>query len=69
MDDLARGGAGRGVPLPASRADAQRDGRRAGSDEQYFAPVGPNDFYKPPAFSGNVPYDGRVTFARIKYRG
>lgn len=29
----------------------------------------PNDYYTPPAFHGNVPYDGRVTFARIKYRG
>lgn len=29
----------------------------------------PNEFYVPPDFRGNVPYDGRFTFARIKYRG
>ena len=29
----------------------------------------PNEFYTPPDFRGNVPYDGRFTFARIKYRG
>ncbi len=56
--------------VPVSRADAQRGGRRRGFGyEQYFAPVSPNDFYKPPAFAGNVPYDGRFTFARIEYRG
>ena len=29
----------------------------------------PNEYYTPPAFHGNVKYDGRFTFARIKYRG
>ena len=29
----------------------------------------PNAYYTPPDFRGNTPYDGRVTFARIKYRG
>ena len=29
----------------------------------------PNDFYVPPGFHGNLPYDGRFIFARIKYRG
>jgi len=29
----------------------------------------PNEYYVPPAFHGNAPYDGRFTFARIKYRG
>src|SRR5689334_11298731 len=29
----------------------------------------PNEFYAPPGFHGNMPYDGRFTFARIKYRG
>jgi uncharacterized protein DUF4159 len=29
----------------------------------------PNEFYVPPEFRGNVKYDGRFTFARIKYRG
>jgi hypothetical protein len=28
-----------------------------------------NEFWTPPDFRGNVPYDGRFTFARIKYRG
>ena len=27
------------------------------------------EFYQPPDFHGNPPYDGRFTFARIKYRG
>jgi hypothetical protein len=40
--------------------------RRRGFD-QYFG--GPEDMYQPPAFHGNVPYDGRFTFARIRYRG
>ncbi len=29
----------------------------------------PNGFYVPNAWAGNTPYDGRFTFARIKYRG
>jgi len=29
----------------------------------------PDEFYQPPAFHGNPEYDGRFTFARIKYRG
>ena len=29
----------------------------------------PNEYYVPPAFHGNTKYDGRFTFARIKYRG
>jgi hypothetical protein len=41
--------------------------QRRGGFNQFFG--GPNDFYKPPAFHGNPQYDGRVTFARIKYRG
>jgi hypothetical protein len=40
-------------------------GRRRG-----FSPFGdPDAFYQPPAFHGNPLYDGRFTFARIKYRG
>ncbi len=46
-----------------NRADAQR---RQGFS-QYFG--GPDEMYQPPAFHGNVPYDGRFTFARIRYRG
>jgi hypothetical protein len=34
---------------------------------QYFG--GPDELYAPPAYHGNVPYDGRFTFARIMYRG
>jgi hypothetical protein len=51
--------------MTASAAGAQRRGRAAYN--QFFG--GPNDFYVPPAFHGNPAYDGRVTFARIKYRG
>jgi hypothetical protein len=29
----------------------------------------PTEFWVPPDFAGNVKYDGRFTFARIKYRG
>ena len=29
----------------------------------------PDELYQPPAYHGNVPYDGRFTFARIMYRG
>jgi len=51
--------------MTAPESFAQRDfrgGRRSyGGD--------PNEFYVPPDWGGNVPYDGRVTFARIKYRG
>ncbi|MEK7401186.1 MAG: DUF4159 domain-containing protein [Gemmatimonadota bacterium] len=50
--------------LPAA-ADAQRRGEygmgRAFGD--------PNEFYMPRAWAGNATYDGRFTFARIKYRG
>jgi hypothetical protein len=45
-------------------ADAQRPGRGYG---RYYG--GPEDLYAPPAFRGNVPYDGRFTFARIMWRG
>jgi len=56
--------AGLSILLIASTvAGAQR---RRGFD-QYFG--GPEDMYQPPAFHGNVPYDGRFTFARIRYRG
>ena len=47
--------------LGADPAEAQRRGRYFSGD--------PNDFYVPPDFRGNTPYDGRFTFARIKYRG
>lgn len=50
--------------FPAADALGQREfrgGRRFMGD--------PNEFYVPPEWKGNVPYDGRFTFARIKYRG
>ena len=46
-------------------ASAQR--RRPNGMEQYFGNSG--EFYTPPAYHGNPLYDGRFTFARIKYRG
>ena len=54
------------MSLPLADATAQREfrGRRGG-----FYGGDPTDFYTPPDFRGNVPYDGRFTFARIKYRG
>jgi hypothetical protein len=51
-----------GLALVATPADAQR--RRGG-----FYGGDPNEFWVPPDFRGNTPYDGRFTFARIKYRG
>jgi hypothetical protein len=47
-----------------STAAAQRGGRNF---SRYFG--SPDDMYEPPAFHGNVPYDGRFTFARIRYKG
>ena len=45
-------------------ADAQSG---ASGMQRYFGNA--NEFYEPPDFRGNNPYDGRVTFVRIKYRG
>jgi hypothetical protein len=50
--------------VAAEAADAQRPGR---GYARFFG--GPDEMYEPPAFHGNVPYDGRFTFARIRYRG
>jgi hypothetical protein len=52
--------------LPFMAADAQRRGglgrvREMLGDE--------NEYYRHPDFRGNVRYDGRFVFARIKYRG
>src|SRR3954468_311020 len=49
--------------LSAGTAHAQR----RGFGQQYFG--GPDGMYEPPAFHGNIPYDGRFTFARIRYKG
>jgi hypothetical protein len=50
---------------PVLDVSAQRRGR--GSMQAALGD--PNDFYTPPEFAGNAKYDGRFTFARIKYRG
>ena len=50
--------------LLVTGADAQR---RRGGFNQYFGSS--EEFYQPPAYHGNPLYDGRFTFARIKYRG
>src|SRR4051812_27797191 len=55
-----------GLLTLASVADAQR-GRRNMGFEQMLGNSG--DYYVPPDFAGIHPYDGRFTFARIKYRG
>ena len=47
-------------------AHAQRRGDRDGF-MRYFGD--PNEYYTPPAFHGNVKYDGRFTWVRLKYRG
>jgi Domain of unknown function (DUF4159) len=52
------------LALVATAAGAQRRNQGMG---RYFG--NPNDFYEPPDFRGNNPYDGRFTFVRIKYRG
>jgi hypothetical protein len=50
----------------ACPTEAQRRGG-GGGFRQYFG--GPDETYQPPAWHGNPAYDGRFTFARIKYRG
>jgi hypothetical protein len=50
----------------AAAVMASAQGRRQGFN-QYFG--GSDEFYQPPAWRGNPLYVGRVTFARIKYRG
>jgi hypothetical protein len=49
------------VAVPASAQNDRRGFMR------YFGD--PNEYYTPPQFHGNVKYDGRFTWARIKYRG
>lgn len=53
------------IAVVASTASAQR--RRGFDPGRYLGDE--NGYYVPPEWRGNVPYDGRVTFARIKYRG
>ncbi len=54
------------LALVSTSAGAQRRGGGR-NFSQYFG--GQSDMYQPPAFHGNVPYDGRFTFARIRYKG
>ena len=53
--------------VPVGAAVAQRGGRGFGRTQAALGD--PNEFYTPPDFRGNAKYDGRFTFARIKYRG
>jgi hypothetical protein len=53
--------------LPLVDASAQRERGEFGRMRRMFGD--PNEFFVPPDFRGNVPYDGRFVFARIKYRG
>ncbi len=54
------------LALSAAPAAAQRESR--GGGRRAFG-GDPNEFYVPPDWKQNIPYDGRFTFARIKYRG
>jgi len=76
VSQLRVGGWGVGLALALlvaipTIADAQRGGRFPRGDRGFgFGSLGdPNEFFTPPDFRGNPLYDGRVTFARIKYRG
>ncbi|MGZ7039249.1 MAG: DUF4159 domain-containing protein [Thermoanaerobaculia bacterium] len=53
--------------MSLANADGQARPPRGQGFNNYFG--GPNDYYTPPMYHGNPLYDGRVTFARIKYRG
>lgn len=54
--------------LAAGASSAQRRPVRPGGGfGGYFG--SPDEMYQPPEFAGNVPYDGRFTFARIRYKG
>jgi hypothetical protein len=68
---LARIGVAASALLLAAVASASGQRRGGGRDFSQFFGGGAdaNGFYQPPAFRGNTPYDGRFTFARIKYRG
>jgi len=58
------------LALAAGVADAQRGGRFPRTRNfDMSALADPDGFYTPPDWHGNPPYDGRFTFARIKYRG
>ena len=59
------------LTLAAASADAQRCGMGSPFPGGAFGEsIGdPNEFYTPREYAGNVAYDGRFTFVRIKYRG
>jgi hypothetical protein len=58
------------LALFVSSADAQRGGRFPNRNFDFGGMLGGNEtYYSPPDFRGNPLYDGRFTFARIKYRG
>ncbi len=61
------------LALPLSAQRGGRGGGRGGGgiDRSQLSALlgGSNDYYTPPAFHGNPPYDGRFVFARIKYSG
>lgn len=50
-------------------APALLPAQRRGMGDVTAALGDPSRFYEHPDFHGNVPYDGRFTFVRIKYRG
>jgi hypothetical protein len=54
--------------LISASADAQRGGRMPRRGE-FSAAFGGDEFAVPRGWVGNPVYDGRVTFARLKYRG
>ena len=55
--------------LALSAGSAQTRPRRGGGGGfgGYFGSS--DEMYQPPEFAGNLPYDGRFTFARIRYKG
>ena len=59
-----RAGARRGGRVDGARRSARP---AAAMFKRYFGSS--DEFYQPPEFHGNPAYDGRFTFARIKYRG
>lgn len=50
--------------VPFSESRAQRF-----FDRDLSSALGGDGYYKSPLWKGNAPYDGKFTFARIKYRG
>ena len=58
-----------GVMLLLSAGDLRAQRERGGFGRMRQMLGDQNEFYQHPDFRGNVPYDGRFTFARIKYRG